>query len=188
MTNYQGIIVSMMVYLSIIAALFYVLLFSILPSSRIARSEIDQKLCGLQTTHHAHIATPRENVYGNSANWKYLRETIMEIQGDKCLCCGKKETIMHVDHIKPKSIYPHLEYMIDNLQVLCPKCNREKSYLKETDYRKSDHLIALVRKVKGNKLLQRKYVYDMDILENLATKRFQAEMKNREYPRILPIS
>ncbi len=47
---------------------------------------------------------------------------------------------------------------------------------------------TVVREVKNNKLLLRKYTYDLDVLENLATKRFNAEMRNIEYPRILPIT
>jgi 5-methylcytosine-specific restriction endonuclease McrA len=42
---------------------------------------------------------------------------------------------MHVDHIKPKSRYPHLALKFDNLQVLCETCNIEKSNIDETDYR-----------------------------------------------------
>lgn len=126
--------------------------------------------------------------FGDQKTWKFLRQKVLEIQGDRCLCCGKRAESMHIDHIKPKSRYPHLEYMIDNLQVLCPSCNKKKSSVGETDYRKSNHLITLLREVKFNKLLQRKYIYNIDVLEQLAEKRFQSEIRMKDYPQILPIS
>ena len=42
---------------------------------------------------------------------------------------------MHVDHIKPRSLYPDLELEFENLQVLCKYCNLEKSNKDEIDYR-----------------------------------------------------
>ncbi|RYZ77711.1 MAG: hypothetical protein EOP05_00795 [Proteobacteria bacterium] len=42
---------------------------------------------------------------------------------------------MHVDHIKPRSKYPHLELEFSNLQVLCRQCNFGKSNKYEDDFR-----------------------------------------------------
>jgi 5-methylcytosine-specific restriction endonuclease McrA len=36
------------------------------------------------------------------------------------------ESVMHVDHIKPRRKYPHLALVFDNLQVLCHDCNHGK--------------------------------------------------------------
>jgi hypothetical protein len=178
MMNYQNIFLSSALYLSVIAALFYVLIFNVLPKSKFEQEVFLTKK----------QQCLKSNSYMSSANWKYLRETVLKIQGDRCLCCGKASKNMHIDHIKPKSIYPHLEFMVDNLQVLCPDCNRAKSYTRETDYRKSDHLIALVREINENKLLQKKYVYDYETLERLAKQRFNAELGTKKYPRILPLT
>jgi len=49
--------------------------------------------------------------------------------------CNVSKCEMHVDHIKPVSLYPELKYDPDNLQVLCRDCNLEKSNKHETDYR-----------------------------------------------------
>jgi 5-methylcytosine-specific restriction endonuclease McrA len=43
---------------------------------------------------------------------------------------------MHVDHIKPRSRFPHLELSLDNLQVLCAACNVGKGNRDEIDWRK----------------------------------------------------
>lgn len=178
--NQQGIILSLTCYLSVLSAVLYLLLFVVLPVKLPSTSFYVNQI---------HSFGAEGNIsYGDSGNWKYLRSKVLELQGERCLCCGKKEDEMHIDHIKPKSRYPHLQYMIDNLQVLCPDCNRAKSYTKETDYRKSDHLISLLREINNNKLIQRKYVYNINVLEKLANKRFKAEMRNKNYPQILPIS
>jgi len=42
---------------------------------------------------------------------------------------------MHIDHIKPRSKYPELTFVFENLQVLCEDCNVGKSNLDETDWR-----------------------------------------------------
>lgn len=34
--------------------------------------------------------------------------------------------VMHVDHIKPRSLYPHLALDIANLQIMCNECNVSK--------------------------------------------------------------
>lgn len=49
----------------------------------------------------------------------------------KCCYCeckvGAGEREMHVDHFKPKSIYPDLVVKWENLLPSCPHCNKEKS-------------------------------------------------------------
>lgn len=164
------------------AIMFYIFFLVILQPTKHTAEEVAMRFSKHSAALNACIA------YGDTKSWKFLREKVLEIQGDRCLCCGTKTASMHIDHIKPKSRYPHLEFMIDNLQVLCPSCNKKKSFNDETDYRRSNHLIALVREIKENKLLRRKYVYNMDVLEKLAQKRFAHEMKMKDYPQTLPIS
>ena len=46
-----------------------------------------------------------------------------------CLKCGKTPKdgiVIHVDHIKPRSVYPKLALKLSNLQPLCEKCNKAK--------------------------------------------------------------
>lgn len=73
-----------------------------------------------------------------SREWKELRYRVLEKYGNECQCCGasrKTGAVIHVDHIKPRSIYPDLELEFDNLQVLCDPCNIGKSNKFATDWR-----------------------------------------------------
>lgn len=74
--------------------------------------------------------------------WKIVRQRALKIYGAECHCClsqGSKLEPLHVDHIKPKSLYPRLALDITNLQILCKKCSEQKSNLHETDYRPELH-------------------------------------------------
>lgn len=61
--------------------------------------------------------------------WMEVRYHAIKKLGLKCACCGDrgKETIFHVDHIKPRSRFPFLELELENLQILCESCNIGKS-------------------------------------------------------------
>lgn len=55
-----------------------------------------------------------------------------------CAGCGKtiyQSRHAHVDHIKPKSKYPHLRYLISNLQILCSRCNMHKGAYDGDDWK-----------------------------------------------------
>lgn len=49
--------------------------------------------------------------------------------------CDREDGVIQVDHIKPRSKYPELSLDIDNLQILCKACNKEKLNYHSTDYR-----------------------------------------------------
>lgn len=70
-----------------------------------------------------------------SDEWRRLRYRVLKEYGRKCMCCHKTDGVMHVDHIKPRSKYPDLELVFDNMQVLCEDCNLGKSAWDETDWR-----------------------------------------------------
>lgn len=62
--------------------------------------------------------------------WKELRWRVLVASDGKCNMCGTSKahgSIMHVDHIKPRSKFPELELEFSNLQVLCEDCNLGKS-------------------------------------------------------------
>lgn len=67
--------------------------------------------------------------------WRDLRYSILRRDGRVCVLCRATSGEMHVDHIKPRSKYPHLELDPNNLQVLCRDCNLGKSNIDETDWR-----------------------------------------------------
>lgn len=73
----------------------------------------------------------------DSKRWQNIRRSIFKIMGESCLRCGKSksETIIQIDHIKPRSKNPDKWYDFDNLQVLCIECNKYKSDKYELDFR-----------------------------------------------------
>lgn len=66
----------------------------------------------------------------DTREWKELRWRVLTASDGKCNMCGRSKhdgVIIHVDHIKPRSKFPHLELEFSNLQVLCEDCNLGKS-------------------------------------------------------------
>jgi hypothetical protein len=70
-----------------------------------------------------------------SKDWIELKTKVLNHYGRKCMKCGIKNTELHVDHIKPRSKFPELSLVFENLQVLCKCCNQIKSDKDFTDYR-----------------------------------------------------
>lgn len=82
-------------------------------------------------------ATPGDVFYASRA-WRQLRYLALRNTNGRCQCCGSSAAngiVIHVDHIKPRPKFPHLELALDNLQVLCEDCNMGKSNWDETDWR-----------------------------------------------------
>lgn len=79
-----------------------------------------------------------------SWDWRTLRFQALKAYGRECCCCGARPgtltaqgnpVVLHVDHIKPVSLYWSLRLSISNLQVLCSECNQGKGNWDETDFR-----------------------------------------------------
>lgn len=74
-----------------------------------------------------------------SDEWRALRVRVLEKYECKCMMCGespkKHGIVIHVDHIKPRSKFPHLALEFNNLQLLCAACNIGKSNKYQTDWR-----------------------------------------------------
>lgn len=91
-----------------------------------------------------------------SGDYKHAdnKQALKKSTFDKCMYCESK--ITHIDfgdieHIKPKSKFPALEFDWDNLGYACTKCNRQYKndnysvltpFLNPYDDCPSDHLIA----------------------------------------------
>ena len=65
-----------------------------------------------------------------ATNYKHRdnKEALMKASFYKCMYCESKTThIVHgdIEHIKPKSKYPHLKFEWNNLGYACNKCNRD---------------------------------------------------------------
>ena len=66
------------------------------------------------------------------------RSIMFRIFRHECMKCGANKPL-EIDHIKPKSIYPELYDYLDNMQILCRSCNKQKGFTLESDYRKDSH-------------------------------------------------
>jgi len=93
----------------------------------------------------AKIASAQANVRAGKAEdfyrsdaWRVVRYKALTAHGGVCQCCGARASLgrpLHVDHIKPRSLYPDLQLEISNLQVLCDDCNLGKGARDQTDWR-----------------------------------------------------
>lgn len=70
-----------------------------------------------------------------SIEWLKLKNKVLKLYKCGCMKCGAVNQEKHVDHIFPRSLYPKFELDIHNLQILCRKCNMEKSNKNTIDYR-----------------------------------------------------
>lgn len=64
-----------------------------------------------------------------SQEWRSLRVEVLAESNRRCLLCGNSPEngiTLHVDHIKPRSLFPELALEKSNLQVLCEDCNLGK--------------------------------------------------------------
>ncbi len=75
-------------------------------------------------------ATTPQPTIGKYSDWKYN----LAIEGyNQCVYCSIKDAQLggfynfHVEHYKPKSLFPHLKNTITNLFYSCPICNIFKS-------------------------------------------------------------
>lgn len=73
-----------------------------------------------------------------SFEWRKLRMVALKEHGARCQCCGVTAADgvrIHVDHIKPRRLFPELALSLENLQVLCEECNHGKGSWDDTDWR-----------------------------------------------------
>lgn len=88
--------------------------------------------------HNAIISHLPAKKFYSSPEWRSIRYQVLKSSLASCCCCGakaSKDIQLHVDHIKPRSIYPELALEKDNLQVLCCDCNIGKSNKHNDDWR-----------------------------------------------------
>lgn len=85
------------------------------------------------------IRRPKRSEVHNSSRWTTIRYAVLKRDKGRCVLCGRSAEDgikLHVDHIKPVSIYPELYYDINNLQTLCSDCNIGKSDSDSINWRK----------------------------------------------------
>ena len=104
-----------------------------------ARKSVHRARLGIKPPAVALIPPPTDNFY-LSDEWRSVRYEALRRHGGMCQCCGKRPTLrlsLHVDHIKPRSRFPHLALDVNNLQVLCVDCNLGKGARDQTDWRRA---------------------------------------------------
>lgn len=63
----------------------------------------------------------------SSTEWQQVRKQVIQRDGNVCYECGKIiQYDITVDHILPRSKYPDLALDVNNLRVLCRRCNSKK--------------------------------------------------------------
>lgn len=93
-------------------------------------------------------------------DWSSVRAEVVREwsrEADSCTACGKKvfnRINLHVDHIQPRSKYPHLRYLKSNLQILCSRCN-----LRKHDYDGDDWEDVIAQRDKEKRRIARKKYY-----------------------------
>lgn len=84
------------------------------------------------------VEYPIQEDFFSSPAWRAVRYEALVKYGNACQCCGitpKHGAVLHVDHVKPRSKFPHLALSLKNLQILCEDCNLGKSNKFSTDWR-----------------------------------------------------
>jgi len=106
-----------------------------------SRQVLERFVASVQWTPSAKQRASRregKDKFYQSQAWLDLRYAVLKKHGGTCMLCGrtrKDGTQIHVDHIKPRRDFPHLELEFDNLQVLCRECNMGKRANDQTDWR-----------------------------------------------------
>jgi len=79
--------------------------------------------------------------------WTSAKQQILQLYGLECMACNatpKGGAVIVVDHIRPLRFYWGLRLDLNNLQVLCSKCNRQKGSQSEIDLRPDPRMIKEV--------------------------------------------
>jgi 5-methylcytosine-specific restriction endonuclease McrA len=97
--------------------------------------------------------TLKNEDFYNSKEWRETRYKFLAGVADKkcCVCMARDNIEIHVDHIKPRWLYPELAFDHRNLRILCAPCNLGKytdvplsnKPLKKVILRKQNELLDL---------------------------------------------
>lgn len=83
----------------------------------------------------AEITKFNDKAFYRTREWKELRLAVLSAMPKCCLCgAGPESGPLHVDHIKPRSLWPELSLSPSNMQTLCGPCNLAKSNVVSIKY------------------------------------------------------
>lgn len=130
------------------------------PRVQVPGSNINKVRGGkLRTASSVRVAADTEQAllerrrFYSSNEWAQLKSLFLShFSKNECMNCGREEDVdkphLHVDHIKPRSVYPELSLDLTNLQILCRRCNISKGNVDESDYR-PEWVIDTMKRHKG---------------------------------------
>lgn len=127
-----------------------------------AREKLEQEKARMRAEYEADPSRILDRAYRR--RFKDLR-IHDDIRGEVIRRCGmtcggcrrpiKRRSTMHLDHIKPMKLYPALEFLASNLQVLCSRCNVHKSAYDGSDWAQvvvDRRKATLTRKAKARRI------------------------------------
>lgn len=107
-------------------------------AERSPREKAERAWKGKRHAHGPRHPDVNSDAFLLSYEWRSLRMLVLTKWGPRCQCCGatpKDGVRIHVDHIKPRRLFPELALVESNLQVLCEACNHGKGNWDQTDWR-----------------------------------------------------
>lgn len=105
---------------------------------RVSQAKTRKGTSYLPRTRKAPVPAAATDEFLSSYQWRRLRMEVLIEQGRRCQCCGATPdngVVMHVDHIKPRRLFPELALEKSNLQVLCEVCNHGKGNWDQTNWK-----------------------------------------------------
>lgn len=125
--GFTGAIIAFNVGVFVMAGLYHVLN----PKDKAARAAwdqaIDEKMLELAEARNRQLAEAAQ--FYMTPEWRSIRQQVIREDEHVCKRCGRKVApggALAVDHIKPRSKYPDLALVRENLQILCKRCNSSK--------------------------------------------------------------
>jgi len=67
--------------------------------------------------------TPINNLLRRTREYKIWQELVLKRDNYTCVLCSQRGGELHVDHIKPFSLFPELRFELSNGRTLCKKCH-----------------------------------------------------------------
>ena len=116
------------------------------------------------------------SVFYKTPQWKRARYVALTTHGNRCQLCGAGPATgpLHVDHIKPRSLFPERCLDPTNLQVLCEDCHTAKGVLYLDDLR-SSHTKIPARQMADFLRIERKHLLLADRAPTSAEARLLGE-------------
>jgi len=107
------------------------------------------------------------SVFYKMPEWKKARYHALKMYGNRCHLCGAGPQLgiqLHVDHIKPRHLYPDLCLDFNNLQILCNTCHSAKGAWHEDDCRGKHTVVDPIRLKDFFRITKKHTILDIRVL------------------------